>query len=96
MVADDDADVRAALIESVATLGYRTVQASDGSDALAKIASGEQVDVVLSDYLMPNGPTGRDLGRRLSELRPRTKVVLVPATSPPEKPTSRSCASSFA
>ncbi len=77
MVVDDDADVRLALIASLRSLGYQVVEASSGAAALARLEAGERVDLVLTDHLMPDGVTGRQLADRLLALRPEMPVLLI-------------------
>jgi CheY-like chemotaxis protein len=77
MVVDDDVHVRAVLVAYLEDIGYRVLVAGDGPEALAAIERGEHVDVVLTDYLMPSGMTGTELGRRIVALEPDIKVVVI-------------------
>ena len=76
MIVDDDPDVRAVLVEGVEALGYRVTEAANGGEAIARIAAGEQVDLVLTDYLMP-GLTGRELGQHITALGRDIPLVLI-------------------
>jgi two-component system cell cycle sensor histidine kinase/response regulator CckA len=54
LVVEDDADVRKALVESLALLNYRALEATNGREALAAMGElGEEIDLVLSDVVMP-------------------------------------------
>jgi len=77
LVVDDDAEVCAVTAEMVGDLGYRVVTARDGPTALAMIESGGPVDLVITDYSMPNGMTGDVLVRRARERRQEIKGLLV-------------------
>ena len=77
LVVDDDAEVRAALGAGVRQLGYDVAEASSGAAALARIENGAPVDLVLTDHLMPDGVTGRELAARLSSLRPGLPLLLI-------------------
>jgi signal transduction histidine kinase/CheY-like chemotaxis protein len=77
MVVDDDPDVRNVLVEQLEILGYAVISARDGQEALAKLRRGDHADIVLSDYQMPNGLSGRDLVHRVQEIAPHTKIVLI-------------------
>jgi signal transduction histidine kinase/CheY-like chemotaxis protein len=82
MVVDDDGDVRNALVQALVDLGYAVVAAKDGPDALAKLdacraETGERIDLVLTDYSMPNGMTGRELAQRIALIEPAIKLVLI-------------------
>jgi CheY-like chemotaxis protein len=85
MVVDDDPEVRAVLVQSVETLGYRVTQAIHGSEALERIMSGEPVDLVLTDYLMPGGLTGRELTERIAALGRDIRLVLISGNLAPEE-----------
>ncbi len=70
LVADDDRTIRRNLVLLLKSEGYETIEASDGREALAAIAS-HAPDAVLLDLKMP-GRDGMevlaDLGPRLAEL----------------------------
>ena len=75
LVVEDDDDVRAMTAATLEELGYRTVIARDGEEALAVLGSGEQVALLFSDYIMP-GLTGAELAREARQRRPGLKVLL--------------------
>jgi signal transduction histidine kinase/CheY-like chemotaxis protein len=77
LVVDDDSAVRSVLTDLIEEMGYRAMEAQDGPAALAMIERGEQIDLVLTDYSMPRGMTGVELGRRIAALRPEIKLVLI-------------------
>jgi DNA-binding NtrC family response regulator len=52
LVVDDDAEQRSDLAEMVASCGYQAVTATDGRDALAKIAAAP-IGAIITDLVMP-------------------------------------------
>lgn len=76
LVVDDDEAVRAATAEYLAETGWEVRSASDGASALA-IFETEDVDVVVSDIVMPGGLDGVALVRELRRRRPALPIVLV-------------------
>lgn len=76
LVVEDDLFVRGYAIGILESLGYRAVVATDGRDALAKLDSGLEVDLLFSDVVMPGGINGWDLAERARQLRPDLKVLL--------------------
>jgi two-component system chemotaxis response regulator CheY len=74
LIVDDAAAIRATVTIALQGAGYQVIEASDGNDALAKIA-GKKVHLVISDVNMP-GMDGITLLKRLKEL-PATKYVPV-------------------
>lgn len=63
LIVDDEAPVARALMRLLRRAGFEVEVASDGADALGKLA-GFDADVVLTDYRMP-GMSGRELLERV-------------------------------
>ncbi len=76
LVAEDDPDVRAAVADSLRTLGYRVLTCDDGITALALLQRPERIDLLFTDFSMPNGLLGDELGRRALKIRSDIKVLL--------------------
>jgi CheY-like chemotaxis protein/phosphoribosyl 1,2-cyclic phosphodiesterase len=76
LVADDDPDVMAVIVETLEPEGYRVLTASDGNAAL-QIARDERPDIVVLDWMMP-GQDGLSVCRALrQELDPKLAEVPV-------------------
>lgn len=69
LLVDDEEAVRLSTADMLVELGYEVREASSAEEGLALIRSGEKLDLVLSDHLMP-GMTGVDLARAVQTLRP--------------------------
>ena len=76
LIVEDDFDVREMIAEVLSHLGYRTLGAGSGPEALAMLREGHAIDLLLSDNLMPAGLTGVELARLARQLQPRIKVLL--------------------
>jgi signal transduction histidine kinase/ActR/RegA family two-component response regulator len=76
LVVDDDPLVAAGAAAMLEDLGHTVVQASSALEALAIIQTGRTFDLVLTDHAMPE-MTGVELARRLRQLRPDVRLVLV-------------------
>ena len=72
----DDPDVMAIAVEIFRGLGYDAVTAGNTSDALALLENNEDVQIMFSDVVMPNGPNGVELARRARRLRPDLPILL--------------------
>ncbi len=84
LVVDDDALVREIAGKLVQSLGYRTVLAGNGREALEHIVgSGQRVDLVLTDVSMPE-MGGLELVRALEKRGLRIPVVLLSGYTPPQ------------
>jgi PAS domain S-box-containing protein len=65
LVVEDESTVQEALVETIQVLGYSTLTAIDGNEALATLADqGDRIDLVLSDLVMPE-MDGKELLREM-------------------------------
>jgi CheY-like chemotaxis protein len=77
LLVEDDAKVRQLVGQSLRVLGYRVHEAANGQEAMkAWQTLGAQVDLLLTDMVMPEGMTGLELTERLQALRPGLKVII--------------------
>lgn len=77
LVVDDDNELRTHLADILKGAGYHTDEASSGSEAVSKAASGAY-DVVLLDMIMPKGG-GVDALTELRKAAPRSNVIMLTA-----------------
>jgi CheY-like chemotaxis protein len=75
LVADDDTDVLAVIVETLEPEGYRVLTACDG-DAALQIARDERPDLVVLDWMMPH-QDGLSVCRALRQ-EPDPKLAAVP------------------
>jgi signal transduction histidine kinase len=75
LVVEDDAVVRAQVAGPLAELGYRVTAVADGHAALIALRSDDQIDLLFTDVVMPNGMNGRELADRAKVARPGLKVL---------------------
>jgi CheY-like chemotaxis protein len=76
LIVDDDADVLDTSATIVADLGYTTLCACAGEEALEVIETDPSIDILLTDIKMP-GMHGFELARRAKAIRTDIKVVYV-------------------
>jgi diguanylate cyclase (GGDEF)-like protein len=76
LVVDDDRESRRALGKLLRRLGYRVVEAPDGESALASARSLEQLDLMITDLVMP-GLSGFTLRQRLQEDRGPSRALFI-------------------
>ena len=79
LIADDEPDIRDYLSVTLQDLGYRTLTARDGLEALAMVAA-EAPDLVLLDWRMP-GLDGLEVCRRLKENEDTRLIPVVIVTA---------------
>jgi PAS domain S-box-containing protein len=83
LVVEDEEAVRMLARNLLQRCGYTVLTAVSGRDALRVWeAEGERIDLVLTDIIMPDGLTGRELAVRLHEARPTLPVVYTSGYSP--------------
>lgn len=76
LFADDDDSVRAVITRYLAQDGHQVDVAADGRMALARAASKQQFDLVISDYAMPH-MGGVELAQKLRERSPKIPIILL-------------------
>ena len=75
LVAEDDEDVRATVVEMLRELGYQVLEARDGESAFAIVQSGIKVDLLFTDVVMPGPLRSPDLARKARERLPGIAVL---------------------
>ena len=75
LVVEDDALVRDFVTAQLHSLGYKTIAAADGREALAHVQSGAAFDLLFTDVIMPGGINGRELADEVAKHRPGTRVL---------------------
>ena len=59
----------------LAELGYTVIRAGNGAEALAELERAGQVDLLVTDIIMPGKMNGIELAHRVRELRPDIKII---------------------
>ena len=76
LLVDDEDLVRLATAEMLREMGHSVQEANTGSSALKLITSGEEFDLLITDYLMP-GMRGSELIEEAHRHRPGLPVLLL-------------------
>jgi CheY-like chemotaxis protein len=67
--------------------GSRVFAVSSGTEALREWAKhSSQIDLLLTDLIMPDAPTGRELAKQLTSRKPTLKVIYSTGYASPPKP----------
>lgn len=80
MVVDDDAAVLKTTLRSLDALGFATVPAASGMEALQLLESGPEIDLVLADFAMPE-MNGVELARAIKIEHPALLAFSSPDTA---------------
>jgi PAS domain S-box-containing protein len=75
LVVDDEADLLKIASAYLAEMGLSALQALDGASALAMIAREPEIDLMVTDIVMPGGMNGVELAQRVHESNPNIKLI---------------------
>jgi CheY-like chemotaxis protein len=78
LVVEDDLPVRITVVNMLTELGYRTIEAANGAEALALIDENPDIDLVFTDMVLPAGLSGAEIA---SEARKRLPDIRILFTS---------------
>ena len=75
LVVEDEADVRAYVVETLQQLGYDVLEAADGKSAIGLMNHHDgEIELLLTDVVMP-GMNGRELAAEARRHHPKLRVV---------------------
>jgi PAS domain S-box-containing protein len=77
LIVDDEPTVRMTISEAMAEAGYHTVEAADGPTALKLVESSTRFDLLITDFGLPGGFTGRQLADAARLKREDLKVLFI-------------------
>jgi signal transduction histidine kinase/ActR/RegA family two-component response regulator len=75
LVVEDEEAVRASSVEMLRELGYGVFEAGDGPDALQILEQQPEIELLLTDVVLPAGMNGRQLAEEALRRRPNLKVL---------------------
>ncbi|MGC3937280.1 ATP-binding protein [Roseobacter sp. EG26] len=75
LVVEDEPSLLAVMEDLLMELGFNFVPATSGAEALKIIENGDEVDLVLTDIVMPGGIGGFELANRIRLLREDVPIV---------------------
>jgi PAS domain S-box-containing protein len=76
LVVEDNPDVKSVAVSLLEQLNYKVVSVDSGRAALDLVESGEPIDLVFSDVMLPGELDGVQLAKALRERRPDLPVLL--------------------
>jgi signal transduction histidine kinase/CheY-like chemotaxis protein len=78
LVVEDEAGVREIAVAILRSLGYRVLEAPDGDEGLRVFgAHAAEIDMLLTDVVLPGKVRGRGLAERITAMRPEVKVLFM-------------------
>ena len=78
LLVEDEPGVREIAASILRDYGYRVLEAADGEEALRVFgAHASDVDLLLTDVVLPGTLRGRDIAERVTALRPEVRVLFM-------------------
>jgi len=74
---EDNKDLRAMFKTMLVSMGCVVHDAEDGPEALRMAETLSDVDLILSDVILPRGMDGNEVVKRLSPLYPKAAVIFM-------------------
>jgi PAS domain S-box-containing protein len=76
LLAEDDPALRVSVRKALSQLGYRILEAPTGRKALEVWKENrDEIRLLLTDLVMPDGMSGKDLAQRILKENPKLKVI---------------------
>src|SRR6185437_2875173 len=75
--------VRRVAVARLNDAGYRTIEAANGAEAMARLDEHADIDLVFTDMIMPGGMTGVELAHKVRATRPGMKILLTSGYAEP-------------
>ena len=77
LVVEDDEDLRNLVASLLRDLGFQTLVAKDGRNALSLLDQNDGVDLLISDLVLPGGMSGQELAQQALERQPELKTLFM-------------------
>jgi PAS domain S-box-containing protein len=75
LAVEDNPDIRATVVRQLRDLGYRVHEADSADAALRFLETGEPIDLLFTDVLMPGGLNGKELAAKARAKQADLKVL---------------------
>ena len=77
LLVEDDADVRDFTVFLLSGLGYRTIEAANGAEALELLKTADDVNLLVTDVVLSGGMNGSELAAEAKRRLPGTRVLFM-------------------
>ena len=75
LVVEDNSEVRHLAVAMLEDLGYRVTAAANGTEAMARLGQGPDVDLILTDVVLGGAMSGTDLAAAARERHPNIRTL---------------------
>ena len=84
LVVEDDPRLRRVVCSRLRNLEYQVIEADNGSNALALLATRPEIAMIFTDFVMPGGMNGNDLAEAAVAAKPNIKVLFTSGYAAPD------------
>jgi CheY-like chemotaxis protein len=77
LVVDDEPTIRMVIGDTLAELGYRTIEVADAASGLKLLDSDVKIDLLITDVGLPGGMNGKEMVDAARAKRPKLKVLFI-------------------
>jgi signal transduction histidine kinase len=77
LVVEDDSDLLQLIVKMLEDLGYKVLQAGNGSEALTLMERREQIHILLTDVVLPGGVSGLQIANQAAQILPGIKTLFM-------------------
>ena len=85
LVVDDEPLIRMFAVDVIEDAGFLSIEAADGAEALALLATHPEITVLFTDINMPGPFDGLELARKAHLLRPDVELIVTSGREHPAK-----------
>lgn len=85
LLVEDDSDVRVVIAAQLKQLGYKVHAVANGTEAIDFIESPAEIDITLTDVVLPGGIDGVTLIKNAMQARPNMGVLCMSGYDPTQK-----------
>jgi len=75
LIVDDEVDLLDIATAYLAEMGCKAYTAADSKEALQLIESEKDIDLMVTDIIMPGGMNGVELAQKVRQLNPKIKII---------------------
>jgi CheY-like chemotaxis protein len=77
LIVDDEPTVRMLVADTLAELGYTSIEAADAASGMKVLESDVRIDLLITDIGLPGGMNGRQMADAARQRRPDLKVLFI-------------------
>ncbi len=77
LVIEDEGSVRRLQVEFLRSLGFRTLEAENGMKGREIIAAHPDISLIVTDVVLPSGPSGLDIAEEVLAANPDIKIIFM-------------------